>query len=111
MPTEVVESKTAGEVVFTTPLNRIGVIKVLEIDNKTASDITITIQDVFTPSETQNNPNPSEVTENRLVVTVKAGEHKSLDLHDGIEILGTCKVTGTLDATDCKITISYAFKY
>jgi hypothetical protein len=111
MPTKVVESKTSGVEVFTTPLNRIGIIKGLEIDNKTDSDITVTIQDVFTPSPNNTNHNPSEVTKNRLVATVKAKEHKSIDLRDGIEIIGTCKVTGSLDASDCKITVNYEYKY
>ena len=111
MPAKVVESKTAGEEVFKTPLNRIGIIKVLEVDNKSSSDITITIQDVFKPSVTLNNPNPTEVTVNRFVITVKAGTFVNIDLKDGIEILGTCNVVGSADATDCKITVHYDFKY
>ena len=111
MPSVVVEAKTSGEKVFETPLNRIGIIKVLEIDNKSASDITIIIQDIFTPSETVNNPTPTEITVTRKVVTVKAGTFVNIDLKDGIEILGTCKVVGSADRSDCKITVHYDFKY
>jgi len=111
MPSKVVESKTSGEEVFKTPLNRIGIVKVLEVDNKSSSDITITIQDVFKPSVTQNNPNPTEVTVNRFVITVKAGTFVNIDFKDGIEILGICSVVGSVDTSDCKITVHYDFKY
>ncbi|MHA1288832.1 MAG: hypothetical protein ACTSPB_15680 [Candidatus Thorarchaeota archaeon] len=110
MASVVVEADTSPKTAFTTPTNKIGKIKLLEIDNQSASDITITIQDVFTPTATAGNPSPSEVTVDRKVITVKTGESYTEKIDGYIEILGKCNVVANTADSTCKITIGYEFE-
>ena len=107
MPSVVVEASTEGKTAFKVPANKIGKIKFLEIDNQSASGITITIQDIFTPTPSMGNPNPTEVTRTRKVITVGAGNSYSEKLDGTIEILGKCRVVCSTSDANCKITIGY----
>ena len=80
------------------------------MDNQATSAITITIQDVFTPSASAGNPEPTEVTEIRKVITVEAGASYTEKLDGYIEILGACVVVASATDTACKITVGYDFE-
>jgi len=108
VPSNVVTANTTAQTVFTVPYDKIGRIKFIEVDNQAASDITITVQDVFTPFATDETPSPSEVTKDRKVMTVGATSRAEFrDKAGTIVILGTCKVVASATSTDCKITIGY----
>mgnify|MGYP000265220544 CR=1 FL=1 len=110
MPSVVVTANTSPQTAFTVPTNKIGKIKFLEIDNQSASDITITITDTFTPTATVGNPTPTSVTVDRKVITVKTGENYTEKIDGYIEILGTCNVVADTTDSACKITIGYDFE-
>ena len=110
MASVVVESATAGKTAFTTPTNKIGKITFLEIDNQHTADITITIRDTFTPTATAGNTSPTAVNKDRKVITVKTGESYTEKVDGYIEIIGTCTIIGSDDASACKITIGYEFE-
>jgi len=110
MPSVVVEADTGGKTVFEVPRNKIGKIKLLEIDNQSSSVITVTIQDVFTPSPSASNYNPTPVTKERKVITVANGETYTEKIDGNIEILGTCNVVASETDSACKITIGYEFE-
>ena len=108
MPTSVVTANTTAQTAFTVPTNKIGRITFIEVDNRHTADITITIQDTFTPTATVGNPSPSAVTVTRKKLTVRAGTDIAWDDEtESIEILGTCKVLASVTSTDCDITIGY----
>ncbi len=108
MPSVVVEANTEPQTAFNVPSNKIGKITFIEVNNQSATDVTITVEDVFTPTPSTNNPNPSEVTKERKILTVKAGDDVSWeDYSESIEILGTCKVVASVTDPNCKITIGY----
>jgi len=110
MPSEVVTADTTAQTVFEVPTNKIGKITFLEIDNQHSAAITITIQDVFTPTATAGNPSPTEVTKDRKVITVANGESYTEKIEGYIEILGTCKIVASDTSTACKITVGYDFE-
>jgi len=110
MPSKVVEADTGGKEVFETPYDKIGKITMIEVDNQSASAITITIQDIFTPFPTDETPSPSEKTIDRKVITVAAGGEYHYKTDGYIEILGTCKVVASATDSACKITICYEFE-
>ena len=107
MPSVVVEADTGGKTAFEVPANKIGKIKFLEVDNQATSAITITIQDVFTPTASAGNPSPSEVTKTRKVITVANGDSYTEKIDGNIEIIGTCKVVASATDSACKVTIGY----
>jgi len=110
MPSKVIEANTTAQTVFETPYDKIGKITLIEVDNQASSAITITIQDVFTPSPTDETPSPSEKTIDRKVITVSAGAEYHYKTDGYIEILGTCKVVASATDGACKITICYDFE-
>ncbi len=110
MTTVVVTMDSATKTAFTVPANRIAKIKTIQVLNGSASDVIITIQDAFIPSPTINNSSPSEVTIDKKVIKVLAGDDVSLDNQD-IEILGACLVTSTVKDANIKVTISFELTY
>ena len=111
MPSVVITGDESTKEVFDTPYDKIGKIAFIEVDNQSASDVTITVQDVFTPFATDETPSPSEVTRSRKQLTVKAGEDISWeDKTKSIEILGTCKLAFSTTSSDIKVTVGYDFE-
>ena len=110
MPSVVVEANTTPQTAFSTPVNKIGKIKLLEIDNQSSSAITITIQDVFTPSPSASNTSPTPVTKERKVITIANGETYTEKIDGYIEILGECQVVASVTDSACKITVCYEFE-
>ena len=110
MPSMVVTANTTAQTAFVVPSNKIGKITLLEIDNQHTAAVTITIQDVFTPTATVGNPIPTEVTKERKVITVGNGESYTEKIEGYIEILGTCKIVASDTSTACKITVGYEFE-
>jgi len=104
----VLEAKTDPQIVFNTPLNKIGKIKYIQVDNQAGSSITITIQDKFLPTPSAGNPSPSEVTKDKKVITVGAGSTFKEKIE--IDILGTCLLVASATDSACKITILYEFE-
>jgi len=108
MASKIVTANTTAQTAFVVPNNKIGRITFIEVDNQHTADITITIQDVFTPTATIGTPSPTETTVNRKILTVKTGDDISWeDEAKSIEILGTCKVLASETSADCSITIGY----
>jgi len=110
MASVVVTANTTPQTAFTVPVNKIGKIKLLEIDNQEASAITITILDAFTPTPSASDPSPSPVTVTRKVVTVDAGGLYTEKLDGYIEILGVCQVVASAVGANCNITVCYDFE-
>lgn len=110
MPSIVVSSAVAGVTAFSTPINKISRIKFIEVDNQHTAAVTITINDIFMPTPSANNPSPTNVIKTRKVITVAAGGSYSERTDAAIEIIGLCQVVGSVDATACKITIAYDFE-
>ncbi|RLI83690.1 hypothetical protein DRP04_00795 [Archaeoglobales archaeon] len=111
MASVVVTGDESTKEVFETPYDKIGKITFIEVDNQSASAVTITVQDVFTPFATDETTSPSEVTKNRKQFTVGAGEEKSWqDKTKSIEILGTCKLAFSTTSSDIKVTVGYDFE-
>ena len=107
MQTFVVDASTDPKTVFWSPSNKIGKIRLIEVDNQSSNKITIQIQDYFTPSPSVENPKPSEDMIVRKIITVSAGQTYTEKIDDGIEILGICKVVASVSDSNCKITIGY----
>jgi len=110
MPSKVVEANTTAQVVFVTPYDKIGKITMIEIDNQHTTDVTVTIQDVFTPNPTDETPSPTEQTIVRKVITAPAGGEYHYKTDGYIEILGTCQAVASATTSACKITICYEFE-
>jgi len=110
MASTVVTANTTAQTAFTVPSNKIGKITFLEIDNQGSSDITLTIQDVFTPTATASVPSPTEVTKDRKVITVAASGIYTEKIDGYIDIIGACKILGSATDTSCKITVGYEFE-
>lgn len=93
--------------VFSAAAQQLGTIKHIEIDNhSTNGATTIMVKDVFTPSPSVSNPNPSQVSLTRKVITVQQGGHyDSRDL--SIAIYGDCYISADRDDTDVSISIDY----
>jgi len=111
MASVVVVGDVATKDTFTVPYDKIGKIKFIEVDNQSASDVTITVQDVFTPFATDETPSPSEVTKDRKVLTVKAGDDISWeDKTESIEIFDKCQLAFSVTDSSIKVTIGYDFE-
>ena len=107
MSSKVVEASTDGVEVFTSPVDKITKIKSIEINNQSASDVTITVNDTYVPFPTENNPEPEAKTTERKVATVKAGDDVLITFDDPIEILGTCTIVASETSSDVKITVTW----
>ena len=105
-------ANTTAQTLFTTPDINIGKILVIEIINNSASDITITLNDVFTPSPSVNNPSPTETTEKVFEELVKAGATYKLELdkNKAIEVKGQLQAVANVTDTACKIRVLYDFE-
>jgi len=110
MASVVVSANTTPQTAFTVPPNKIGKIKLLEIDNQEASAITITLLDAFIPTPSIGNPTPAPVAVTRKVVTVPSGGYYTEKLDGYIEILGVCQVVANAVGVNCRITVCYDFE-
>lgn len=111
MPTKILQADTTPQEVFKTPYDKIGKIAFIRVDNRSANDVIVTVQDIFTPFPTDENPQPTEVTREVVKLTVKAGG--SIDWQDkekSVSILGTCKVVASVTSSDIDIVIGYNFE-
>ena len=107
MTTKTIEAKiTPTNPLFFVPQTKIGRITAIEIDNPTASAITIKINDIFTPIPSVNIPNPTEITETKKVITVQANNHFS-ETQLNIKILGSVFIIANADDENVITTITY----
>ncbi len=107
MPTKVVSASTDGVEVFKSPVDKITKVVSIEINNQSASDVTVTIVDTYLPFPTEKNPQPTTKTTDRKVATVKAGDDKMITFEDPIEILGECTIVASETSDDVKITVTW----
>ncbi len=111
MPSRVINNSESSVIVFSTPYDKIGKIKFIEIDNQSASDVNVSIIDVFTPDKTLSNPQPSQVEIPRKVITVKSGDDISWDdKSNSVDIIGVCTVEFSVADTAVTATIGYSFE-
>lgn len=107
MPSKIFTASTVAQDVFTCPQNKVQYISQILIDSvkDLTYDITLTLQDSFTPDDTAN-VTGAAVTPDKAVLT--ATKMNSAQLPDGInniKILNTAQITCSDTSTDTNITV------
>jgi hypothetical protein len=110
MPSQVVTANTTAQSVAAAVRNGVHKPTSLTIDNISGGgDRVITLQDVFTPSETNGDSSPTEQTVNRHKVTALQGDIMTLGEQDlaGVKCLGALEVVSDVTDASCNITVGY----
>ena len=112
MATKEVTANTSVQDIATVPLHKKLVFTDITIDNQHTAELTIRIQDVFTPDASNGDSSPSEITPiDRLQVTVPAGLTLSYQ-EDALKDRKCLGVAGAIsDATGANCVISCAYHF
>ncbi|GAI69444.1 unnamed protein product [marine sediment metagenome] len=110
MATARVTAHTDAVALFSAPKVKKAKITAIDIDNQSAADRTVRLQDIFTPDDSVG-ATGSEETKERFQATVGVGVSFSADepsLKD-LEVLGDAKAIADDISTDCVIIVKYHF--
>ncbi len=110
MPSLVVSAHTTAVSVAADRVDAVVIPTSMLIDNDGGgADRVIRIQDVFTPSVSENVSAPTEKEIDRFRITVVQGDIISLSEEDlkGVKCLGALKVIGDAIDAACYITVGY----
>ncbi|KKL71907.1 hypothetical protein LCGC14_2090230 [marine sediment metagenome] len=110
MPSLVVNAHTTAVSVAADRVDAVVVPTSMTIDNDGGSaDRVIRIQDIFTPSVSDNVSAPTETTVDRFRITVPVGDIITLSEEDlkGVKCLGALVIIGDAIDAACYITVGY----
>ena len=112
MATNEVTANTSVQTIATVPLHKKLVFTDVTIDNQHTAELTIRIQDVFTPDVSNGEASPSEQTIDRLQVTVPAGLTLSYqeDALKDRKCLGVAGAISDITGANCVISCGYHFE-
>ncbi|MBA7610063.1 hypothetical protein ES703_17268 [subsurface metagenome] len=111
MATKKVTANTVAQDLFSCPKVKKAKITAIDIDNQSAADRTVRLQDIFTPDDSVG-ATGSEETKERFQATVGVGVSFSADepsLKD-VEVLGDAKAIADAEEADCVIIVKYNFQ-
>ena len=106
-----VTANTVPQVLFVTPGVSKGVLSSMKVDNQGATAITVRIQDRFTPHASAGVAAPTEVTLDRIQVTIGAGLTGTLSSEElkDVQILGTCEAVASTTDPAAVVIVGYHF--
>jgi hypothetical protein len=112
MPTNEVAAHTSAVTIATVPLHQKLVFTDITIDNQHTAELTIRIQDIFTPDVSNGVAVPAEKTIDRLQVTVPAGVTLSYqeDALKDRKCIGVAKAISDAVGASCIISCGYHFE-
>lgn len=111
MPSITVQADTTGKTAFTVPLDKIGRISFIEIDNQSGSEEKIELKDKYTPDSTESTPSPTQQTPVLKQLTVAAGDDVSwTDENMTIEVFGQLDVIASVTDSSCIITVGFEYE-
>lgn len=107
MPTNVLAASVAAQDVFTSPQNKVVYVTQLIIDNtmEVVDDITVTLQDSFTPDDTANVAGAAVTPEKVKLSALKTNLATLPDNISTIKILNTCQIVCSVAAANTDITV------
>lgn len=108
MASGVVTANIVAQTVFTAPLNKKVHITGIEVDNRSAGGVTLSLQDVFTTTATTAAV-AAAITAVRKRFSVGAGTtFEWSDETKSIEIFGACSILSSATQANCDITILWS---
>ena len=107
MPSKTFTSSTAAQDVFTAPQNKIQYITQILIDSvkDLTYDITVTLQDSFTPDDTANVVGAAVTPEKAKLTAIKTNSSQLPDGINNIKILNTAQIVCSDTSADTNITV------
>lgn len=108
MPSKVLAASVAAQDVFVAPQNKAVYVTQLILDNtmEIVDDVTVTLQDSFTPDATNGVAVPGAVTPEKVKISAIKNNLVTLpDNINNIKILNTCQIVCNVAAANTDITI------
>ena len=111
MPTRDVAASTTAALIAMTPEHRKCQITSIEINNESSDRITLELQDIFTPDESNGDSTPSEQTIVRWRGTIPPKNHAEIcgECLDSVECLGAVYMDSDTIAATCEIIVGFKF--
>jgi len=109
MAVKKVTANTTAQTVTTAEKHKKCKITAINVDNQHTADLTLTLQDTFTPDASHGVSSPSAKTIDKWVQTVSTGKTASYDKNEleDLECLGTVKMKASDTSTSCVIVVHY----
>jgi hypothetical protein len=111
MPTRDVAAHTTAALIAMTPEHRKCQITSIEINNESSDRVTLELQDIFTPDESNGDSEPSEQTIVRWRGTIPPHNHAEIgeDKLKDVECLGAVYMDSDTIAAACECIVGYHF--